>query len=153
MGLILNSIQGHLTILCLKKEAVGLEVKEIIHCSKLSSYAVSRAPTKPSLRKLQKKKKISGLILARLDQIWVPKIFFILDVRHSRKLSLYPISWKTYPNSRKWRKYSFWAWFRPIGPKFGPPFFFLICLPHTRYWSAIIMYNIWKKLWSNLRKI
>ena len=101
----------------------------------------------------KKKKKISGLILARLDQIWVPKIFFILDVRHSRKLSLYPISWKTYPNSRKWRKYSFWAWFRPIGPKFGPPFFFLIWLPHTRYWSAIIMYNIWKKLWSNLRKI
>ena len=58
MGLILNSIQGHLTILCLKKEAVGLEVKEIIHCSKLSSYAVSRAPAKNS-----------GLILARLDQI------------------------------------------------------------------------------------
>ena len=55
MGLILNSIQGHLTIPCLKKEAVGFEVKEIIHCSKLSSYAVSRAPTKPSLRKLQKK--------------------------------------------------------------------------------------------------
>ena len=142
MGLILNSIQGHLTILCLKKEAVGLEVKEIIHCSKLSSYAISRAPTKNS-----------GLILARLDQIWVPKIFFILDVRHSRKLSLYPISRKTYPNSRKWGKYSFWAWFRPIEPKFGPPFLFLIWLPHTRYWSAIIMYNSWKKLWSNVRKI
>ena len=29
MGLILNSIQGHSTILCLKKEAVGFSVKEI----------------------------------------------------------------------------------------------------------------------------
>ena len=29
MGLNLNSIQGHSTILCLKKEAVGFSVKEI----------------------------------------------------------------------------------------------------------------------------
>ena len=33
-GLILDSIQGHSTILCLKKEAVGLWVEEII-CNQL----------------------------------------------------------------------------------------------------------------------
>ena len=41
----------------------------------------------------------------------------------------------------------------PSDPNSDHHFFFLIWLPHTRYWSAIIMYNIWKKLWSNLRKI
>ena len=35
MGLILNSIQGHSTILCLKKEALGLLVKEIM-CNQLN---------------------------------------------------------------------------------------------------------------------
>ena len=34
VGLILNSIQGHSAILCLKKEAVGLQVKEIL-CNQL----------------------------------------------------------------------------------------------------------------------
>ena len=31
MGLIVNLIRGHSTILCLKKEAVGLWVKEILY--------------------------------------------------------------------------------------------------------------------------
>ena len=34
MGLILNSILGHSTILCLKKEAVGLWVKDVL-CNQL----------------------------------------------------------------------------------------------------------------------
>ena len=46
----------------------------------------------------------------------------LLDARHCCKLSSYSIWRKTYdPNSRKWWKTSFWAWFRPVGPKFGPP--------------------------------
>ena len=44
----------------------------------------------------------------------------------SISISSYSISGKTYdPNSRKRQKTSFWAWFRPIGPKFGPTIFFL----------------------------
>ena len=60
------------------------------------------------------KKLISDPILARLVQIWAPKIFsYVLplpDVRHCCKLSLYAISKKTNdPNSRKWQKTSFRA--------------------------------------------
>ena len=46
----------------------------------------------------------------------------LLDVRHCHNLSLYLISRKTYPNSIKWRKSLFSAWFRPIGPNFFPFF-------------------------------
>ena len=45
----------------------------------------------------------------------------LLDVRYCYKLSLYVLSRKTNdPNSRTWQITSFWAWFRPTGPKFGP---------------------------------
>ena len=75
------------------------------------------------------KKPNSSSILASLAQIWAPNFFLwvlpLLDVRHCISLSSYSISRNTYdPNSRKWRKTSFWAWFRFIGPKFGPPFLF-----------------------------
>ena len=59
-----------------------------------------------------------------------PQVFFSwviprLYVKHCCKLSLYAISRKTQdPNSIKWRKNLFWAWFRTVGPKFRPPFFF-----------------------------
>ena len=59
-----------------------------------------------------------------------PQFFFswispLLDDRHCWKLSFCAISRKAYdPNSSKWRKTLFWAWFRPIKPKFEPPFFF-----------------------------
>ena len=59
-----------------------------------------------------------------------PKIFSwvlaLVDVRHCHKISSYAIlRRKTYnPNSRKWHKNSFWAWFRSVGPKFGSPIFF-----------------------------
>ena len=49
-------------------------------------------------------------ILAALVQMWAPKLFFswilpLLDVRQSRKLSLYAILTKTNePNLRKWQK-------------------------------------------------
>ena len=69
---------------------------------------------------------ISGPILACLAQIflWVlPQLIVI----HCRKLSSYSISRKIYdPSSRKWQKISFWVWFRPVRPKFGPPNFFYI---------------------------
>ena len=109
------------------------------HCCKLSMYAISRKTKVQNLRKWQKKL-IPGLILARLVQIWVPNIFFhgllpLLYVRHCCKLSLYAISKKTNdPNSRKLRRTSFWAWFRPVGPKFGRWFFFKnLASSDTRY--------------------
>ena len=53
-------------------------------------------------------------------------VLALVDVRHCHKISSYAISRrKTYnPNSRKWHKNSFWAWFRSVGPKFGSPIFF-----------------------------
>ena len=48
----------------------------------------------------------------------------LLDVRHCRKLSFHVASRKIYdPNSRKWQKFAFWIWFRPVVPKFGAPNF------------------------------
>ena len=72
---------------------------------------------------------ILGLILACLAQIWNSNFFSwispLLGDIHCRKLSFCAISRKAYdPNSSKWRKTLFWAWFRPIKPKFEPPFFF-----------------------------
>ena len=58
-------------------------------------------------------------------QTFLSWVLPLLDVRHCCKLSSYVISIENYdPNSRKWRKTSFWAWFRSVGVKFGPPFFF-----------------------------
>ena len=49
----------------------------------------------------------------------------LLDVIHCCKLSLYAMTRKTNePNLRKWQKTLFWARFRLICPKFGPPIFF-----------------------------
>ena len=90
-----------------------LPLLDVRHCCKLSMYAVFRKTN-----------------VGSFDQNLSPQIFFswvlsLLDVRHCRKLSLYAISRKTNdPNSRKWRKTSFWVWFRPVGPKFGPRNFF-----------------------------
>ena len=55
------------------------------------------------------KKQILGLIWDQLAQIWAPKNFLgflpVLDVKLQCKLSLYPISRKTYdPNSKNWQK-------------------------------------------------
>ena len=53
--------------------------------------------------------------------LWV---LTLLDARDSCRLSLYAIARKTNdPNSRTWWKTSFWAWFRPAGPKFRLLFF------------------------------
>ena len=93
-----------------------------------------------------------GLILARLAQILAPDIFSwflpLLDIRHCRKLSLYTISRKMFnPNSRKWGKTSFWAWFRLIGPKFGPPIFLKknLALSVTRYHGHLSSYVQYQK--------
>ena len=57
------------------------------------------------------------------SQIFFSWVLSLLDVRNCYKLSLYVVLRKTYgTNSRNWWKTSFWALFRPIGPKFGPPF-------------------------------
>ena len=76
-----------------------------------------------------KKKLISGLIWLVWPKFGLQKLFSwilpLLDARHCWKLSLYEVSRKTnHPNSRKWRKTSFWAGFRPVGSKFGPQIFF-----------------------------
>ena len=95
---------------------------------------------------------ISGPILDCLAQIWVPNFFSwvlpILDVRYCCKLSLNATSRKRYdPNSRKWRKTSFWAWFRSIGPKFRLPNFFLKNLTSsiTRYHGQLSSCTISEK--------
>ena len=79
------------------------------------------------------------------------------NFRYCRKLSSYSISRKTYdPNSRKWGKTSFWAWFRHVGPKFGPPIFLFKNLASsvTRYHGQLSSCKILKKnYWSNLEKI
>ena len=83
----------------------------------------------------------------------------LLDVIHCCKLSLYAMTRKTNePNLRKWQKTLFWARFRLICPKFGPPIFFFFfktwLLSHYISLPAIIIYNIRKKLiiqsWENL---
>ena len=80
-----------------------------------------------------------GLNLARLTQIWAP-IFFSCLVRHYNKLSFYAIPRKAYdPNSRKQKKISFWARFRPAGSIFEPPTFSFKNLVSsvTRYYDEI----------------
>ena len=96
------------------------------HCSKLSFYSIYRKTNEPSLRKW-----------------WQSCVLPVLDIRHCRKLSLYAISRKMYdPNSRKWQKTSFWDWFRPIGPTFGPPIFFskiwLCSVTKNRYYQLLL---------------
>ena len=77
----------------------------------------------------------------------------LLDVRHCSKLWLYAISRKTNDlNSRKWKKNSFWAWFRTVGSKFGPQIFFffskiyllqsldiLVSYHHVQYQKKLII--------------
>ena len=102
-----------------------------------------------------------GSDFAHLAQIWASKRFLwilpLLDVRHCSKLSLYAISRKTYdPNSYKWGKTSFWAWFRPIGPKFKPPIFFSKVWPcqslNTKFRYQHVKYQIKLMIqsWENL---
>ena len=73
----------------------------------------------------------------------------LLDIRHCYKQSLHAISKKTNdPKQRKWRKTSFWSWFRPVGPKFVPPnFFFLknLALSVTRYHGQLSLCTISEK--------
>ena len=81
-----------------------------------------------------------------------PPNFFVvplLDARHCSKLSLYAIFRNTYDlNSRKRWKTSFWAWFRPIGPTFGPPIFFFfknLTSSVTRYHGQLSSCKILEK--------
>ena len=84
-------------------------------------------------------------------------VLSLLNVRNCCKLSSHAICRKTFnPNSRKWRKTSFWAWFRAVGSKFGLLiFFFQKCVFVSPWisWSTIIMYNRKKLMirsWENL---
>ena len=62
----------------------------------------------------------------------------LLDVIHCCKLSLYAMTRKTNePNLRKWQKTLFWARFRLICPKFGPPIFFFFLKPD----SSVTIYH------------
>ena len=101
----------------------------IILCSFKGTYQTK-------LEKIAKKKIIiSGLILARLDQIWAPKIFFILDVRHSRKLSFRYTQFhgKLIQTQENGANTHFEPDLGPSDPNSDHHFFFLIWLPHTRY--------------------
>ena len=92
------------------------------------------------------------MILAHLAQIYAQKtvlwVLPLLDVRHCCNLLLYAISRKKYdPNSRKLWKTSFWAWFRPNGPKYGPPKFFFknLAASLTRYHGQLLSCKIPEK--------
>ena len=100
---------------------------------------------------------ISVPILARLVKIWVPKTFFmsLTSVRHCRRLSSYSISRKAYnPNTKKWRKTTFWDWFRPVRPKFGR--LKLVVKLLVRHCFKLSLYAIKEKLmnqtWKNVEK-
>ena len=105
-----------------------LPLLDVLHCYKLSLYAISRKTNEPNLTKWQK-----TLFRTRFWPPW-PKfrppqfflwIFPLLDVIHCGKLSLYVISRKTNePNLRKWQKMPFRTPFWPIWPKFWLPNFF-----------------------------
>ena len=84
-----------------------------------------------------------------------------LDVRHCCNLYLYAISRKTNnSNSRKWRKTSFWTWFRPLRPRFRlPNIFSKIGLPqsldimvnyhHVQYQKKQIIQSREKLVWTD----
>ena len=80
-----------------------------------------------------------------------------LDVRHCCNLQLYAISRKTNnSNSRKWRKTSFWTWFRPVRPKFGLRniFFKNRASSITRYHGQLSSCTISEKInYSILKKV
>ena len=129
-----------------------LPVLHVRHCFELSLYAISRKTNGPNLRKWQK-----TYFQTQFWPLW-PKcglqkhfswILLPPDVRNCYKLSLYAISRKTNkPKLRKWQKNQFWAQFWFIWPTFGPQIFFPKSgsVSHQILWSAIIMYNIKKKL-------
>ena len=138
-----------------------LALLDIRHCSKLQSCAISKKTNKPNLRKCLKKL-ISALILVRVVQIWVPKLFswvlLQLDVRHCHGLWSYAISRKNYDlNSRKWQKTSFWTDLSPLGPNpVSSPFFFwkvwlrksvdIMVSYHRVQYQENLTIQSWKKL-------
>ena len=98
---------------------------------------------------------ILGPIFVHLVEIWTPFFFFffqglpLLVVRHCSKLSLYTISRKTNePNWENDKKPSFGPNFGQFDPKSGHQIYFQKpgSVIHDIWWSAIIMYNIRKKL-------
>ena len=99
----------------------------LVSCSKLSSYTIYGKTNEPNLRKWQKTYSWAKFWPKFGLPIFFPWILPLLGVINCCKLSLYAISRKNNdPNSRKWWKTSFWAWFSPGRPKFKPPIFFLI---------------------------
>ena len=129
------------------------QILVVRHYSQLSSYAISRKTNKPNSRKWRKtefwnvRPKVTAPPLPPAPPQICGQHFLswdlpLLDSRNCWKLSLYVISRKTNdPNSRKWQKTSFGAWFRHVGTKFGPriSFFFKnLALLVTRF---DIMYN------------
>ena len=123
---LLGPYLGHNFVVVVLQVVALLDIR---HCSKLKSCAISKKTNKPNLRKCPKKL-ISAPVLARVAQIWTPKLFLWvllrLDVRHCLGLSSYAIWKKTYyPNSRKWQKNTFWPDLCQLGPNsVDPPFYF-----------------------------
>ena len=119
-------------------------------CSKLSSYAISKKTNElsyfgPNFCPLGRD----------LDPIFFFFFFFffqglpLLVVRHCSKLSLYTISRKTNePNWGNDKKPSFGPNFGQFDPKSGHQIYLQKpgSVSHEIWWSAIIMYNIRKKL-------
>ena len=122
-------------------------------------------PFKEKLMKEPKFEKIAKILIpARFWPVWPklgPSKFFssvlpLLDVKRCRKLSSYSISRKTHDrNSRKWRKTSFWAWFRTrfryVWPNFGPPklFSWVVTQLDVRYYHKLSLYAISRKTYNS----
>ena len=106
----------------------GFPLPDIIHCWKLSLYAISRKTNSPNLKKC--KKTIFGTNFHLFWTKFGPKDFLpwvlqLLDIRNCCKLSLHVISRKTNePNSRKWQKTQF-----QVQPKFWSKIFFVSFTP------------------------
>ena len=111
-------------------------------CSEPSSYECKR--------KLMNEIQENG---KKKNKFWYPKLFcdFYLYQKLDIVASYHCMKFQgklMIQTKKKKTKTPFWAWFRPIGPKFGPQFFFFFfkagLVSHYIPWSAIIMYNIKK---------
>ena len=107
---------------------------------------------------------ILGPILARLPNFGSSKKFSWILPHGCYKLSFYTISRTTNdPNSRKWQKTSFRAWFRPVGPKLEPSGFFsqkiwlcqsldIMVTYHNVQYQKKLMIQSWKNLVTTDRR-
>ena len=142
----LSVINQHVSLHCYSKQSYTLTnlvpkfflwvlpLVGVIHCCKLSLYAISRETNEPNLKKKGKKPSLVPNFEAKFgpyfDLHLGPKKLFLRilplkDIWHKCMLLLYAIWRKTnQPSLTKWLKTSS-GLILTLWPKFGPPIFFL----------------------------